>query len=142
MMKLEYVRETLQEGGYTCVLFYDGELVLASYEKGITPLYSYVLHRKEILNPLILGDKVIGRAAALLAAYAGVKQLYTGIISEGAIKVLQHHGVAYEYERIVPYIENRNKDGQCPMELTVEHIVDSQEGFIVLKNFIEKHKKK
>ena len=141
MMRLEYVKETLQQGGYTCILFYSEELVLASYEKGIAPLYSYVLHRKEILKPLVLGDKVIGRAAALLAVYAGVKQLHTGIISQGAIEVLRHHSVVYEYDRVVPYIENRNKDGQCPMELAVEHIVDSKEGFMILKNFIEKRNK-
>ena len=77
---------------------------------------------------------MVGKAAALLYIYLGIKDLYGQVISEPAFGVLAEHGVTCTYGEKVPYIINRKKDGMCPMEQTVLNISDPREAVEALKN--------
>jgi len=61
-------------------------------------------------------DKVVGRAAALLLIYGGVKKVLTPIISRGALTVLKRGGATIEYQKIVKNILNSSGTDLCPME--------------------------
>ena len=61
-------------------------------------------------------DKVVGRAAALLMIYGGVKKVMTPLISRGALIVLKRGGAKVEYQKIVKCILNVKGDDLCPME--------------------------
>lgn len=53
---------------------------------------------------LTVRDKIIGRAAALLIVRLGVRRVHAGMLSEIGAEVLQHFGVSYDYENLVPQI--------------------------------------
>ena len=83
-----------------------------------------------------MADEVIGRAAAMLLIYGRVRSIYTPLISEHAIDILDKYKIYYEYENKVPFILNRTKDGMCPMEKTVIHIDDPETAYKLLLNKI------
>lgn len=137
---LERAKELLyREDIRTCAVVWSDETGKEAYvskEKGIRPLMELLEQEGLPLNGGFLADKVIGKAAALLAVYGGVSQIYAGIISEAALRVLQAEEVYCEYEKAVPYIVNRTKTGRCPMESAVWEISDAEMAYRVLKEKI------
>ena len=96
---------------------YDGDkLSFTSNKDGLKPLVEYldrtVPHRDEIK----IFDKILGNAAALLAVKADGKKTYSPLGSELAIKTLSDYNIEYHFTKIVPYIQNREGQGMCPME--------------------------
>lgn len=53
-----------------------------------------------------MADIVIGKAAAMLLIYGKVHKIYTRLISEHAIAILDKYHITYEYDKKVPYIMN------------------------------------
>ena len=95
----------------------DGDrLLFTSSKDGLKPLLEYVdsivPHRDEIK----IFDKIMGNAAALLAVKADCKKAYSPLGSEFAIKTLSDYNIEYYFTKIVPYIQNREGQGMCPME--------------------------
>ncbi len=69
-------------------------------------------------------DRIVGRAAAFLFVLSGVRALYAEVLSEGALQVLERHGIPVTYGTLTPYIVNRRGNGACPMETAVRDIND------------------
>ncbi|MCG2688513.1 DUF1893 domain-containing protein, partial [Candidatus Parcubacteria bacterium] len=65
---------------------------------------------------LVIFDKIIGKAAALLFAYLGAKEVYGVIGSESAVRVLRKFRVKFYFKKTVKGILNKRKTGPCPME--------------------------
>ena len=105
-----------------------------STKQGIAPILELMQLKIHFLNNASVADKVIGKAAALLLIKAGIKELYAGIISEHAVKVLEQNEITVQYDTIVPYIINRRGDGMCPMEASVLEIEEVNEAYEVLRN--------
>ncbi|MGL4736519.1 MAG: DUF1893 domain-containing protein [Cellulosilyticaceae bacterium] len=121
---------------YSCVVLQDGDVLLTSREKGITPLYGF-LESLEVYpkGKLELADKIIGRAAAFLAIKLGVRYIDTRVLSETALEVLAKYNVQVVCDEIVPYIFNRNRDGQCPMESALADVLEVDEALEVIHDF-------
>jgi len=61
-------------------------------------------------------DRIIGQAAAILLAYAKVKEVWTPIISQDARKYLKKNKIKVEFKKEVKNIMNQKGDDLCPME--------------------------
>ncbi|MCB7303427.1 DUF1893 domain-containing protein [Bariatricus massiliensis] len=137
---LEEAKELLyKEETRTCAVVWADEAAKEPYvseEKGIRPLMKLLEEGGLALSNGCLADKVIGKAAAFLAVYGGVSQIYADVISEAALRVLQAEEVYCEYREVVPYIVNRTKTGRCPMESAVWEISDADMAYRVLKEKI------
>lgn len=104
----------------------------ASDQKGIAGLLGLV-ENGTALEGFCAADRVVGKAAALLFVYAGVREVFAEVISEKALEVFQAHGLPCVYAATVPYIQNRTHSGPCPMEQSVEALVDPAEALYVLR---------
>ncbi|MDD4295728.1 MAG: DUF1893 domain-containing protein [Ruminiclostridium sp.] len=120
MEGIELAKSELIHNNYTCVVVQGKEVIMTSFHNGVRPLIEFYKTQngtqKSFFSPLVLADKVIGRAAALLAVLCGITSIYTHIISEEAKRVLEFYKIPVTYEKLVPYIINRGGDGRCPME--------------------------
>lgn len=121
---VEKAKEILQKGDWTLVVVKGGEVLYRSKEKGIRPMVEAILKWGAGLHQASLADRVIGKAAAMLAIQNGICQIYTDILSKAAKEILDQRGVAYTYERCVPYIKNRQKTDLCPIEKLSKDIQD------------------
>ncbi len=132
----------LEEQGFTFVALNErGEVIYSSKEMGIAPIKNCILENgKAYLKGAVIADRVVGKAAAMLIAYAEVAVIGTEIISEHALSFLQNFNegqsddnkIEIGYKKLVPYIINRKKDGMCPMEQKVLEINDVEKAYDIL----------
>lgn len=130
-MSLNYVKEILKSSDCTCVAVKDDKIYKSNL-KGILPIISKLKEDPEFFEGADVADVVIGRAAAMLLIYGKVRSIYTPLISEHAAEILDKYKIRYEYEKKVPFILNRNRDGMCPMEQTVLNIDDPKLAYDLL----------
>lgn len=126
---LENMLNLLQEENSSCVILKDHTLFYRSSFIGVKPLLHFMEHCGEagIPEDLILVDKVIGKAALLLAVKMGIREIYTPLASLSALAAAELHGVHLHAKETVPYIVNREKTGMCPLEQSVVHTNDPEE---------------
>lgn len=123
MDDLERAAALLQDEGAACVILH-GDTHISAAGLGVRPLLQY---RKE-LSGAVVADKVVGKAAALLAIAFGVRALYGAVMSKPAEAVLRRHGMPFAYGMLVSHIVNRTGDGVCPLEAAVWDIDDPAAG--------------
>lgn len=137
------INETLQAGlnlliqnKYACVAYCHHGLY-TSQAMGIRPLIQPLNNDPLFFKDAIVIDKVIGKSAALLLMYGQAKAIHAQIISEHALKSLQSSNITLTYDLLVPYIQNNDRTGMCPMEATVLDIDDPTEGLFALRAKIQ-----
>ncbi|NLK64229.1 MAG: DUF1893 domain-containing protein [Tissierellia bacterium] len=116
MKDIEIAKNMLVNEQKAIVIVKDGKVIFSSEGKGIKPIYTALNEFKSQLQGSSVADKVIGKAAAMICEHAGIKELSTKLISEKAVNVLKNTSIIFEYEKLVPYIKNRDQTGMCPIE--------------------------
>jgi len=142
MKDLELAKKELEEKELTLAIAKEGEIIFTSTDKGIKPMYTAVLKLKEELRGSSVADRVIGRAAAILCKYAGIKELYTKLISDEAIKVLKDGDITFTYDESSPYIKNRDKTDMCPVEKLSQNVDNPEELIQKISEFLDRMKKR
>jgi len=96
---------------------YQGEtLAFNSKKDRLLPLMDYIAAHEAGGQPVIIYDKIMGNAAALLAVKVNCREVYSPLGSELAIKTLERHDIKYHLTRTVPCIQRPDGQGMCPME--------------------------
>lgn len=130
---LKRAKETLNAKNFTCVVV-DKQGMRTSTLSGIKPLMQWLAEDKKAFEQASIADRCIGKAAAMLMVYGGVKEVYTNLISEHAIQLFADFAVPVEYKERVEYIINRDKTGMCPMEEACLEINNLEEAYQALQN--------
>lgn len=124
MTKLEEVKEILHQKNASLVVAYKNGEIKEYYQNRIKDIKDILKQNKNALKGAVIADKVIGKVAGSILAVAGVEEIYTDVISEYAIPVLEENHIKYEYKEKVQYIVNRTKNGMCPMENKYKDEID------------------
>lgn len=136
MEGIELAKKILIENNYTCVAVQGKDVVMTSFERGVKPLIQLYESKNDSFTSLVIADRVIGKAAALLAILCGITSVYTVVISTEAKKVLSGFNIPASYENEVPYIINRKGDGKCPMEVLSENVKEPLEMYQKIKKWL------
>lgn len=95
---------------------YEGnQLIFFSIKGQLLPLLEYIEqfpHHQQV----VIFDKIMGNAAALLSVKAHCQDVYSPLGSKLATKTLDRYGIKYHIIEIVPYIQNSDGQDMCPME--------------------------
>ena len=67
-------------------------------------------------QPVVIFDKIMGNAAALLSVKASCREVYSPLGSQLAITTLEKYGIKYHITEIIPCIKKPNTEEMCPME--------------------------
>ncbi len=118
--------------GHTICLCRGGDC-LYSEERGIAPMMGFIGSGID-LKGYSAADIVVGKAAALLFVKCGIRAVFARTLSQGGKKVLEHYGIACEYETLTERIINRLGTDTCPMEKAVADTDDPEEAYAILKN--------
>lgn len=122
--------QILETGEYTCVLC-SGDRYITTQQRGVKPLVQW-LRDSQISPGFSAADKVVGKATAFLYCLLGAKAVYANVMSRGARKVLETHGIYAQCTTLTDYIENRAKNGMCPFEEAVLEITDPEQALIAI----------
>ena len=114
----------------TLVAVRDDEIITCT-EHGIKPLLAWVREGRD-LTGFSVADKVVGKAPALLYAVLGPDAVFSPVMSWTGRAVLLCSGIATSYDTLVRHIQNRAKDGQCPMDSSVTNVWEPYEAVGVL----------
>ncbi len=93
--------------GSTLEVLSGKKVLFSSRGKWLHPLFELEeFLRREGLDArrLLLRDKIVGRAAALLIARLGFRRVHAGLLSEPGREVLEAHRIRYRYDRLVERI--------------------------------------
>lgn len=102
--------------GWSFALIKGGKILYRSKNQGLKPLIFCVKNYRRQMRDATVFDKIVGRAAALLLADAGVKKVLTPLISRLALIILRRGRIEIEYDKIVKNILNRAGSDLCPLE--------------------------
>lgn len=103
-----------------------------STDKGIKPILLKLNENIHYFKDLVVADKIIGKASAMLLVLSGVKEVNALVLSKSGKNILEKYGIAYSCEQLVEYIINRKGDDMCPMEKTVAGIDDLKQAYQAL----------
>ncbi len=97
-------------------VYSDGVLHFSSGKERLLPLLDYLEKLINRVPSVLMMDKVVGNAAALLMIEAGCSEVYSPVGSESAEKSLQTNGVKYHFDQTVPFIRRVSSAEICPIE--------------------------
>ena len=103
-------------GDDTLRIYRGGKLVFSSQKDRLLPLMDFISTRKDASDNLVIYDKVMGNAAALLAVVVKVGEVCSPLGSELAVKTLDRYGIKYRLVKLVPFIMRDDGQDLCPME--------------------------
>jgi len=98
---------------HTLEAFLGDNLIFYSDGRWLHPIFELeIFLRQQNHDPasLILKDKIVGRAAALLQVYLGIKRVKAGMISQLGKEIFDQHRIDYEYKKLVPRIKCRTEE--------------------------------
>ena len=124
MNDLEKAKQVLIDQNCTCVLCL-GDQIYQSQLRGVQPLLQ-LLDSDKNFSGFSAADKVVGKATAMLYRLLGVRAVWGGIMSSGAIQVLEDAHIQISWDQQVDYVINRAGTGPCPMEAATAQITDPQ----------------
>ncbi len=133
MDDISLAKKLLIERELSLIIIRNGKLLFQSKEKGLHPLLRVIEDKKEKIEGGSLADKIIGRAAAMLIVYGGIREVYTPLLSNSASPILEEAGINCQFEKSVPAILNEDKTQICPMEKLSQRFTSPCELFEALK---------
>jgi hypothetical protein len=107
----------------------NGTLIFTSHGKWLYPLLeleAYLADHAFEPDHLLLQDKIIGKAAALLIFRLGFQTVKAGVLSRLGEAVLQRHGIVYTYEQLVDRIH-------CQTEELLATVEDPEAAYQLVK---------
>ncbi len=122
---LTQARDRLLAGEHRCVML-SGEDCRVSDARGVRPLLEALAEGCD-LRGYVVADRVIGKAAAMLLALAGVRQAHGLVVSQTAINFARENSLFLSFDRKVDVIADASGTGICPLEQAVEDIEDVAE---------------
>lgn len=97
-------------------VYHQGKLIFKSKKERLSPLLEYIDGFVPRVRDVVIFDRIVGNAAALLLQKAFCREIYSPLGSEIAVQTLSEQGIKYHFSRTVPYILNEAGDDICPME--------------------------
>ena len=94
-----------------------GEMpVFSSKKDRLLPLMDYIAGYGPMCQGVLIFDKVMGNAAALLAVKVNCHEVFSPLGSELAVKTLDRFKVKHHLDKTAPFIMRDDGQGMCPME--------------------------
>lgn len=122
----------LDANGYSCVVRNRG--ITTSYtQHGVRDLLA--LQDGDRLEGAVMADKTIGRAAAWLLVAGKVREVYTHTVCTPAREILENAGIVLHADNEVPYIVNKQGDGQCPLDSRLTEVTDLSVALATIRLF-------
>lgn len=130
---IELAREVLSTTDCSIVVISYGKIWKKKTGLGIRPILETIEEMGEDIHGSIIGDRILGRASALLCRYAKAQGVYSPQGTKTGIALLIMGGVPCQVDELIPFIKNRANDGLCPFEKMLKDVTSPEEAYKILK---------
>lgn len=100
----------------TLQVYHHKDRIFSSKKDRLLPLLEYIEKYAPDYEQVVIFDKIMGNAAALLSVKAGCCEVYSPLGSQLAVDTLNRYGIRYYLVEIIPYIQKPDGQQMCPME--------------------------
>ena len=135
-------RKILSESKYSIVVVRNGIVLTKKQGNGIKPFLETIDELGQKMNGSTIGDRILGKASALLCVYSKVANVYSPQSTKSALAVLIRAGIPGQTDEMIPYIKNRYGNDICPFEKMLLNIDSPDEAYKILKQAVDKGNKK
>jgi hypothetical protein len=118
----------------TLVAYQNDQLIFSSEKNWLYPLFdlSDFLKRQKIADvKLMVEDKVVGRASALILVYLGARQVKAEVLSRLGEEILVKFNIQFQYDQLVDEIS-------CATETLLKEESDPAVAFQLILDRIQK----
>ena len=126
---ISIARNRLIKSRLSFIIVKNGKIIAKSKSSGIKSLVDAITKYQENIVGAALADKVVGRAAILLAAKAKVSSVYAKLVSLSALELASSLQFALIYDNTTKKILNRRKNDICPFEKIVMNTDDPEKAY-------------
>jgi len=140
MTDLEIAKSELYEENLTLAIVKNGEVLFETKSNRISGFLDAIEKCGSKLKGASLADRVVGKAIALLCAYAKIKEVYAEVISRKAQGVLKTNNINFHWNELVENVLDMDKKGMCPFEKTAADLSDPEKAYITFRDLREKLK--
>jgi len=126
-------REVLTKNNYSIVVVKNGNVLIKKDGDVIRSTLEAIEELKEEIQDSIVGDRILGKASALLCRYSKIKGVYSTQATKTAIAVLIIAGIPSQIDEMIPYIKNRDGSDVCPFEKMLLNIDSPEEAYEILR---------
>ena len=130
---MDRAREILSTTDCSIVVVKNGTILTEKHGDGIKPILEAIEELGQDMKGYIIGDKILGKASALLCVYSEAIGVYSKQATKTAIAVLIRAGIPGQTDEMIPYIKNRSGDGLCPFEKMLSDTDSPEEAYKILK---------
>jgi len=113
----------------TLTVLRDGVPIFTSHGKWLHPLFEledYLAEHPVQPEHLVLQDKIIGKAAALLIHRLGFRTVKVGLLSKPGETFLRRYEISYTYEQLVDRIH-------CQTEALLAEVEEPEDAYALLR---------
>ena len=133
---MDVARNILSKTDYSIVVVKNGNILCKKQGNGIRPILEVINELGQDMQGSIIGDRILGKASALLCVYSKVNGVYSPQATKTAIAVLIQAGTSSQTDELIPFIKNREGDGVCPFEKMLLDVDSPEEAFEILKKTV------
>lgn len=105
---------------------------------GIRPFLEVIEEMGDEIHGSVIGDRILGRASALLCRYSKVRAVYSPQATKTAIALLIMDSIPAQVDKLIPFIKNHDGSGLCPFEKMLENIDEPKKAYNFLKEKVLK----
>lgn len=121
---------------YSLALLEGGQILYCAGGSGLRPLWD-ALEKFQGRSGLILHDKVIGLAAAMLIVRAGIiVEIHTKVASRPAVIFLEKNGIILHAADVTANILTRDQSAICPGEIIALGCSNADEFMKSIREFL------
>ena|GEM_PF-507301 len=129
-------RVALTQGKKTFVIVDENKLLHYSEERGLYPLVNLIETEPSKLEGAVIGDRITGRAAALLCIAGNVKAVFSLIIADEAIRLLEKHDILTAWQETVPYIVERDLSSRYKMDILLKDVAEPWQAAGLIRQYL------
>ncbi len=133
---LTLARDILETSDNSVVVIKNGQVICKKKDSGIKPILEAIEELGDKIHGSIIGDRILGKASALLCIYSQAKAVYSPQATKTAIALMLINGVPSQADVLIPRIDNRDGTDMCPFEKMLESISSPEEAYKILKEKI------
>jgi hypothetical protein len=130
---MELARDVLSTDDYSIVVVSYGKIWKKKKGDGIRPILEAIDEMGEDIHGSVIGDRILGKASALLCRYAKPQGVYSPQGTKTGIALLIMGGVPCQVDELIPFIKNLSGDGLCPFEEILKDVTSPDEAYKILK---------
>jgi hypothetical protein len=135
---LDLARDIISNEDCSVVVVKYGKIWKKIKGEGVKPMLKVIEEMGEDIYESVIGEKILGKASALLCRYVKASGVYSPQGTKTAIALLIMGGIPCQIDRMIPFIQNENCDVICPFEKMLKDVESPDEAYRILKDKLMK----